>query len=103
MIKWQSEQLPYPRDADYYGAKAGIFALDADIQGNFGGDPPAGIVFMYLFRRFGYPRFGWDGLKKLTQYHITTPMAGVVLTVEPNVTGCGVGDEFDDMIFTVND
>lgn len=89
MIKWQSEQLPYPLDADYHGAKAGIFDLDDDIQGNFGGDPPAGIVFMYLFRRFGYPRFGWDGLKKLTQYHITTPMAGVALTVEPNVTGGG--------------
>jgi hypothetical protein len=89
MIKWQSEQLPHPRDADYYGAKAGLFDLNEYIQGDFGGDPPAGIAFMYLFRRFGYPRFGWDGHKKLTQYHITTPMAGVVLTVEPNVTGGG--------------
>jgi len=91
MIKqeeWQAEQLPYPRDADYHGAKGGIFDPDEDAE-KIIGKLNAGDTFIYLFRRFGYPRFGWDGLKHLTVYHITTPMPGVLLTVEPDVTGDG--------------
>jgi hypothetical protein len=86
MIKWQAEQLPYPRDADYEGAMAGLFDLSDDAE-EITGKLNAGDTFVYLFRRFGYPRFGWDGYKELVQYHITTPMEGVVLTVRPNVTG----------------
>ena len=88
MKQWQAEQLQYPRDADYQGAKAGLFNPDEVAEKIIGKLEP-GNTFIYLFRRFGYPRFGWDGLKKLTQYHITTPMAGVLLTVEPDVTGGG--------------
>ena len=84
--RWQAEQVPYPRDADYEGAMAGLFDLHNDAE-EIVGTLNAGDTFMYLFRRFGYPRFGWDGYKELVQYHITTPMAGVVLTVRPNVTG----------------
>ena len=85
---WQAEQLPYPRDGDYYGAKMGLFDLSEDTE-KIVGKLNAGNTFMYLFRRFGYPFFGWDGYKKLVQYAITTPMPGVILTVEPNVTGGG--------------
>jgi len=49
----------------------------------------AGDVFVYLFRRFGYPRFGWDDDKNLVSYYLTTPMDGVVLNVMPDVTGAG--------------
>lgn len=84
--RWQAEQLPYPRDADYEGAMSGLFDLHTDAE-MIVGTLNAGDTFMYLFRRFGYPRFGWDGYKELVQYHITTPMAGVVLTIRPNVTG----------------
>jgi hypothetical protein len=84
--RWQAEQLPYPRDADYEGAMVGLFDLHNDAE-EIIGTLNAGDTFMYLFRRFGYPRFGWDGYKELVQYHITTPMAGVVLTIRPNVTG----------------
>lgn len=86
--RWQAEQLSYPRDADYEGAMAGLFDLHHDAE-EIVGILNAGDTFMYLFQRFGYPRFGWDGYKELVQYHITTPMAGVVLTVRPNVTGGG--------------
>lgn len=84
--KWQAEQLPYPRDANYEGAMAGLFDLKAAAEAIIG-KLSAGDTFMYLFRRFGYPRFGWDGYKKLVRYNITTPMAGVILIAEPNVTG----------------
>ena len=89
MKQYQAEQMPYPHDADYVGAKGGFFDLDEDAEKLMNGNPPAGHVFMYLFRRFGYPRFGWDGRKQLIQYHITTPMDGVGMTVEPDVTGGG--------------
>ena len=87
-MKWQAEQLRYPRDADYTGAKTGLFDLSLDAK-DIVGEPNAGDAFIYLFRRFGYPRFGWDGDKQLVRYHITTPLAGVMLVVEPNVTGGG--------------
>jgi len=87
MMKWQAEQL-IERDADYHGAKGGIFDINEDAE-KIIGELNVGNTFIYLFRRFGYPRFGWDGGKQLVQYHITTPMAGVLLTVEPDVTGAG--------------
>ena len=86
--RWQAEQMPYPRDADYVGAKGGLFDMSDDAE-KLIGTPNAGDTFIYLFRRFGYPKFGWDGFKHLIQYHITTPMAGVALTVEPDVPGGG--------------
>lgn len=86
MIKWQSEQLQYPLDADYTGESTCIFELESAAE-KIVGELNAGNTFMYLFRRFGYPRFGWDGMKQLVQYRITTPMSGVVLIVEPDVTG----------------
>ena len=86
--RWQAEQMPYPRDTDYHGAKGGLFDLSEDAE-KLIGTPNAGSAFIYLFRRFGYPCFGWDGRKQLVQYIITTPMDGVGLTVEPDVTGGG--------------
>lgn len=84
--RWQAEQAPYPLDADYYGESAHIFELESAAE-QIVGKLDAGGVFTYLFRRFGYPRFGWDGMKHLVMYRITTPMAGVILMVEPGVTG----------------
>jgi len=86
--RWQAEQMPYPLDADYIGAKGGFFDPSEDAE-NLIGTPNAGDTFIYLFRRFGYPKFGWDDYKQLTQYLITTPMPGVSLIVEPDVTGGG--------------
>lgn len=86
--RWQAEQLT-AFDADYHGAMGGIFNLGDDAK-RIVGEPTPGDTFIYLFRRFGYPRFGWDGHKELVSYRITTPMAGVLLTVRPNVTGGGI-------------
>jgi hypothetical protein len=86
MIKWQAEQAPYPLDVDYCGESSYIFDLEAateQIVGKLNG----GDTFIYLFRRFGYPRFGWDDQKQLVLYRITTPMPGVILLIEPDVTG----------------
>lgn len=43
-----------------------------------------GAMFAYLFRRFGYPIYGWDDYKSLVQYYLTTPDDEVVLLVDPN-------------------
>ena len=88
IMSWQAEQLQYPYDAGYAGAKIGLFD-PSEYGKKIVGEPNAGATFIYLFRRFGYPRFGWDGDKTLVSYSVTTPMAGVVLKVEPNVTGGG--------------
>ena len=86
--RWKAAQMPYPPDADYEGAKSGLFDPSTDAE-KLIGTPNAGDTFIYLFRRFGYPRFGWDGLKHLIQYQITTPMEGVLLIVEPAAAGGG--------------
>lgn len=86
VTEYKAEQLPYPLDADYRGESQHIFELEAAAK-KIVGDLDAGNSFMYLFRRFGYPRFGWDGMKQLVVYRITTPMPGLVLLVEPNLTG----------------
>jgi len=86
--RWQAEQIPYPLDADYEGAKSGLFD-PSEYAEKLIGKPTAGDTLLYLFRRFGCPKFGWDGLKHLIQYQITTPMAGVILVVEPAVAGGG--------------
>ncbi|TAL65859.1 MAG: hypothetical protein EPN79_11970 [Burkholderiaceae bacterium] len=44
-----------------------------------------GKLFAYLFRRFGYPNFGWDGYKELTKYILTTPHKDLFLCVVPFV------------------
>lgn len=80
------EQIPYPLDADYYGESTHISELEAAAK-KIVGEINAGEVLIYLFRRFGYPRFGWDGLKQLVMYRLTTPIPGVILLVEPAVTG----------------
>ena len=85
--RWQAEQVT-AFETDYHGAMGGIFDLSDDVK-KIVGDLVAGDAFIYLFRRFGYPRFGWDGLKDLVRYYVTTPMEGVLLTIKPNVTGGG--------------
>ena len=84
--RYQAEQAPYPADADYCGESSCIFELESAAE-EIVGKPASGDVFMYLFRRFGYPIFGWDDQKNLVIYRITTPMPGVILMVEPPVTG----------------
>lgn len=75
-------------DGDYTGEMAGIFDLD-DPAKQIIGEPNPSDVFAYMFRRFGYPRFGWDDYKTLVQYYITTEMDGVVLMVRPAFAGGG--------------
>lgn len=38
---------------------------------------------LYLFRRFGYPVYGWDGYKSVIDYVLTTPDPDVVLWCKP--------------------
>jgi len=45
-----------------------------------------GKLFAYLFRRFGYPNFGWDGYKELTKYRLTTPRQDMFLQIVPCVS-----------------
>ena len=84
--RWQAEQATYPSEIDYRGESSCIFELEAAVE-EITGELNAGDVFMYLFRRFGYPKFGWDDQKQLVLYRITTPMPGVILMVEPGITG----------------
>lgn len=81
--KWHSKQV-VAFDASYDGAMGGIFWLEEDAK-EILGELNYGEAFAYLFRRFGYPLFGWDGHKTLVNYYLTTPMDGVVLIVEPTV------------------
>lgn len=75
-------------DGDYTGEMAGIFDIDEPAKQILGESKPSD-VFAYMFRRFGYPRFGWDDYKTLIQYYITTEMDGVVLMVRPAFAGGG--------------
>lgn len=73
----------------YTGAMSGTFApgvLAAEILPSLRG----GQLFTYLFRRFGYPSWGWDEYKTLVQYCITTPADGVFLTIIPYM-----GDDYE--------
>jgi hypothetical protein len=42
-----------------------------------------GELFAYLFRRFGYPVYGWDGYKALVKYVLTTPLKDMWLSIIP--------------------
>ena len=84
---WISKQVTV-LDGNYTGAMAGIFDLEEPVEQILGTLDP-GKVFLYLFRRFGYPQFGWDGKKTLVKYYLSTPMDGVILEVRPDVTGAG--------------
>lgn len=75
-------------DGKYTGAMSGIFDLKKPAKQILEIND-AGSVFIYLFRRFGYPRFGWDDQKTLVKYYLSTSMDGVILVVEPDVTGAG--------------
>ena len=72
----------------YTGAMGGFFDLDIPAE-TILGELNAGEVFSYLFRRFGYPRHGWDDQKSLVVYYLNTPMEGVILSVHPDITGAG--------------
>jgi hypothetical protein len=41
-----------------------------------------GAIMAYGFRRFGFPRLGWDDYKQLCQWYITTPLEWLYLRVE---------------------
>lgn len=84
---WTSKQVT-EFDGNYSGAMAGIFDLTEPAE-QILGKPEAGAVFIYLFRRYGYPRFGWDDQKTLVKYYLTTPKDGVFLEVQLDVTGGG--------------
>ncbi len=73
-------------DGEYTGAMIGYFNPDelAPVE-----NLDAGAVFLYMFRRFGYPRYGWDDQKTLVKWICTTAIDGVLLEVQPNVTGAG--------------
>ena len=73
-------------DGEYSGAMDGLFSPDRYSKIK---NLDAGSVFLYMFRRFGYPGFGWDGQKTLVKWILTTDMDGVLLEVQPNVTGAG--------------
>lgn len=42
-----------------------------------------GELFAYLFRRFGYPVYGWDSYKDLVKYILTTPRKDMWLRIIP--------------------
>lgn len=46
-----------------------------------------GQLFAYLFRRFGYPNFGWDSDKNLASYLLSTPEKDVIFHVTPYMAG----------------
>ena len=58
---------------------------DPVIASAIGDEVPYGSLFAYLFRRFGYPNYGWDNYKELTKYRLTTPHPDLILEVVPFV------------------
>jgi hypothetical protein len=76
----------------------GVQALHIDFFGNYN-DPndrgpvlglfpeeiDYGHLFAYLFRRFGYPNYGWDSYKNLVCYMLTTPTPNLFLRITPYV------------------
>jgi hypothetical protein len=75
-------------EGKYIGAMGGIFDLKEPAK-KIVGNLNTGDVFIYLFRRFGYPLQGWDKHKELVVYYLNTSMPGVVLSVQPNITRTG--------------
>lgn len=49
-----------------------------------------GCLFAYLFRRFGYPLYGWDDYKQLCTYYLTTPHPDMLLNITPYVGNTSV-------------
>lgn len=68
-----------------YGAAVGDGYTDSVLTATCGERIDYGHLFAYLFRRFGYPNFGWDDYKELAKYVLTTPHPGLVLSVVPYV------------------
>lgn len=66
---------------DATGAVGGVLWPETLANEVFGRHLNSGQVFLYLFRRFGYPVYGWDGYKEVVQYFLTTPMRGVYLFI----------------------
>lgn len=46
-----------------------------------------GMLFAYLFRRFGCPLHAWNGAAELCRYVLTTPRADLFLSVVPRLDG----------------
>lgn len=76
---------PAKFDGKYNGASMGLLN-PCDEARRILGDINYGEGFAYLFRRFGYPEYGWDDYKGLVRYYITTPMDGVILSIEPGTS-----------------
>jgi hypothetical protein len=55
-----------------------VFSAD-DCETDYSGE-----MLMYLFRRFGYPVYGWDGHKSVVDYCLTTPDPDVMLWCKPS-------------------
>jgi hypothetical protein len=66
------------------GAMGGMFWPGKEAERIFGDKWDCGHAFAYLFRRFGYPEYGWDGYKELVNYYLATRMPGVALCVRPS-------------------
>jgi hypothetical protein len=66
----------------YSGGRTGVFSPGREAAAVLG-ETDYGQIFAYLFRRFGFPRFGCDPHKQLVEYILTTPMEGVLLTASP--------------------
>lgn len=70
--------------ANWSGASYGFFnpnRLADEILGQLDN----GKLFLYLFRRFGYPCYGWDGYKEVCEYFLTTPEPDCCLIIR--ITG----------------
>ena len=81
---WKGCEPANMDDGRYHGAMGGMFWPGQDAVRILGEDRwDYGHAFAYLFRRFGYSEYGWDGYKSLARYCLTTPMDGVVLVVNP--------------------
>ncbi len=76
---FQTSQLRQPI-AGWSGAVGGLFYPNSWAAELLGEVVP-GATLVYLFCRFGYPIYGWDGDKKVVEYILTTPDPEVALTI----------------------
>jgi len=81
------KRAPYDEVPFSHFVKApGPFGLtDPIVSAVLGDSVDYGHLFAYLFRRFGYPNYGWDNYKDLARYILATPDRELFLQIVPYV------------------
>jgi hypothetical protein len=86
-VKFKAEKAKDIKE--FRGAKSGTLEPSEEAE-KILGKVDFGILFAYLFRRFGYPNYGTDSYKSIASYYLTTPMEDVYLWCDPRPCECSM-------------